>query len=111
MSFVVYDTESTLLLRVGHNTPTSYKTQGAAKAALTRIIRERANAPLLTADQRNTIEASRSDFVIADEKTFYDTIEKKETRHGIVGSAGKEFVVGVNTSWTSGPWSETYWCS
>ncbi len=92
MSYVIYNKATTVLLTKNH-----YETERAAKAGLTREAKKQA---ILT-----------SDYDIADSKTFYDTIELKETRHGIAGSTGKEFEVGVNTPWTSGPWSETYWSS
>lgn len=51
------------------------------------------------------------EWAFADYHVFKQSIEKKEIRRGIVGAEGKEFTVGVNEPWTSGPWSETYWSS
>lgn len=99
MSFVAYNKETTVLLRKdlrGSGSP-YFDTAAAAKAAITRAAKKR--------------EIVANDYAVIDAKTFFDTIEKKEIRVGIVGSDSKEFEVGVNTPWTSGPWSETYWCS
>lgn len=97
MSFVIYNKETTIILRK-HWYDQPYATEAAAKAALTRFIKA-------------GWEVKREDFAIADTKTFCASIEKKEIRHGIVHAEGKEFSVGVNTPWTTGPWSETYWSS
>lgn len=97
--FVVYHKETTKLLRVlvqrsGWQSPI-YPSMGQAKAALTRAV--------------NKGLVKREDYAIAEADAFYKTIEKKETRHGIAACEGKEYVVGVNEPWTTGPWSETYW--
>lgn len=93
--YVVYDLETTLIL----NNPkkwgiTKYETERSARAARTRA-----------GDREG------KKYGVAEWTEFLQHIEHKEIRHGIVGSAGKEFLVGVNEPWTSGPWSETYWCS
>jgi hypothetical protein len=98
MSYVIYHKETTKIVsKKGQYSPyTGYATEAAAKAAMTRMSnQDRSFNPKLHA--------------IAEVSYFKDNIEKKETRHGIAGSDGKEFEVGVNTPWTSGPWSETYW--
>src|SRR5271157_2688213 len=97
MSFVVYHKDTTVFMTTKRR-KYSYATQQAAKAAISR-------------EAKTQVGFNRSDYLIADQTVFHDSIEKKEIRHGIVHSAGKEFEVGVNTSWTSGPWSETYWSS
>jgi hypothetical protein len=48
---------------------------------------------------------------IAGKADFHTNIEKTETRYGVAACQGQEYVVPVNTSWTSGPWSESYWAS
>lgn len=96
MAFVIYHKETTVYLKLGSRKD-SFPSEGAAKAALTR----EAKAGKVKAD----------DYAIADREYFQLRIEKKETRHGVCDAHGKEFVVPVNTSWTSGPWSETYWSS
>ncbi len=102
MAYVVYHHKTTRLLHLTRDMPTSYKSKGAARAALTRAAR----SGKMTEKMGN-----EHDYRISELQEFYDKIELKETRHGIVGSEGKEFHVGVNTPWTSGPWSETYWSS
>lgn len=96
MSFVIYNKDTTRILRK-HWYDKPYETQAAAKAGLTRAVKKG--------------DVKREDFDISPAKEFFEHIEKKEIRHGIVHAAGKEFEVGVNTPWTTGPWSETYWCS
>lgn len=93
MSYVIYHIETTRFLHPG-----SYATRGAAKAALTR-------------EAKKTPSLNKADYSIEERTMFHELIEKKTIRKGIVGAAGKEFEVPVNTEWTSGPWSETYWCS
>lgn len=97
MRYVIYNVETTLILKTGMNKADSHASMRLAKAALTRYI-------------RRTPDTSRAAFAIADSDTFTKEIEKKEIRRGIVGAEGKTFEVPVNTPWTSGPWSETYWC-
>jgi hypothetical protein len=90
--FVVYNVETTKI--VGDKSHTSER---AAKAALTR--------------ECTKSGANKADFAVAESKVFHAMIEKTETRHGVGPAQGKTFEVAVNTSWTSGPWSETYWSS
>jgi hypothetical protein len=101
MSYVIYNRYSTLILRRQGNGVGCYKyhfdTEKAAKSYLTRMV--------------NSGGIDRNSYDIAETNHFHANIEKKEIRRGIVHSEGKEFEVGVNTPWTSGPWSETYWCS
>lgn len=94
MTYVVYNAVTTLLHGRDSYSYKTYKTEAAAKAAVKRL----SNKGVL-------------DMRYAEVKHFFANIEKKEIRHGIVHSEGAEFEVGVNTPWTSGPWSETYWCS
>jgi len=93
MQYVLFHIESTLI--VGR-----YKTEGAAKAAATRL------SKLPESDKRRIVLEDHSVMTIEE----FQAIEKQEVRHGIVHCEGKEYTVGVNTPWTSGPWSETYWC-
>lgn len=90
--FVVYDLNTTQIVEgPGHRR--FYKTAAAAKAAMTRA----GHRP--------------GSLGIAEAEMFFDKIELKETRWGIGPSEGTQFEVGVNTGWTTGPWSETYWAS
>jgi len=97
MSYVIYNKETTLILSAKRGKD-YFATERAAKGARTKILN--AHPEYGTSD----------DFDIAEARDFYDNIEKKEIRHGIVHCQGKTYEVGVNTPWTSGPWSETYWC-
>lgn len=104
MSYVIYHKDTTVLLDTGKSAyNNSFETEAAAKAALTRAVKK--------ALRKGKDPINKNDYKIAESREFHDKIEKKEIRHGIVHAAGKEFEVGVNTPWTSGPWSETYWCS
>ena len=106
--FVIYNIHTTKLLHnhVGARKASEwYKTVSAAKAAITRALKK------TVSDGHIGIALSTSDFAIADRDEFFNTIEKKEKRQGIVHAKGTEFEVGVNTPWTSGPWSETYFAS
>lgn len=96
-SFVIYHKETTVYLKNRITDGNGFASEAAAKGVLTRCV--------------NQGFCKREDYAIAEARKFHDEIEKKETRHGIVGSEGAEFVVGVNTPWSSGPWSESYWCN
>jgi hypothetical protein len=98
MSYAIYEKESTRFVRIlrkGYWTDTVFATEAAARAAFTRLSKQK--------------KVNKKTHAIAELDNFYKNIEKKEVRTGIVGSQGKKFTVGVNTSWTSGPWSESYW--
>jgi hypothetical protein len=99
MSFVIYHIDTTKFLRIHTKkyagaVTTEYATRTAALAALAREAKK---------GKINTLE-----YAIADKATFHAEIEKKEIRHGVAMCAGKEYEVGVNTPWSSGPWSEAY---
>lgn len=106
MSFVVYDRESTLLLRK-KNRDHNYATRAAAESAITRYRK----AAIAEARKGVKPKFNPTNLCIVESNKFFKFIEKTEVRHGIVNANGTEFTVGVNTPWTSGPWSETYWCS
>ena len=99
MSYVIYEVESTRYLcrpaKKG-NAREYYETERSAKGALTRTCKLN---PDLDPDTFRICPAP-----------MFNVIEKKEVRKGIVHAEGKEFTVGVNTPWTSGPWAETYHC-
>jgi hypothetical protein len=99
VNYVIYEKTSTKIvsiLRKGRWDLAEFATSGAAKAGFTRLHKAGKIHP-----DTHAI-AGRGEFA---------KIEKTEVRKGIVGSAGKDFVVGVNTPWSSGPWSESYWCN
>lgn len=95
MTFVVYHKDTTRYMR---NHPevvtdkTSFASEGAAKAAVTREAK------------RGTIKAE--DFLIAEKGLFHDTIEKTVTKKN--SQTGKEFSQPINTPWCCDPSSETF---
>jgi hypothetical protein len=100
MGYVIYHKDTTKIVRVlkhGAWTTACFKTESAARAGLTRM------------SKKSGFDADAH--AIAEQAMFRDTIEKTEVRRGVAGAHGKTFVVPVNTSWTSGPWSESYWCN
>lgn len=122
MAYVIYNKESTLILRARARSVgcyvTNYKSEAAAKAALTRLAKKGLLGDKVTQEptkannwDRKTVPHVKEDFAIAEAQDFFANIEKKETRIGVAHAHGQKFEVGVNTSWTSGPWSETYHCS
>ena len=102
MSYVIFEKSTTKIVRImrnGYWQDARFKSPGAAKAALTRLAKQPGLRPTYAADHD-----------IAEYQEFLK-IEKTEVRNGVGPAHGKQFTVPVNTSWTSGPWSETYWCS
>jgi hypothetical protein len=97
MSYVIYHKDTTLYLRNRITDGTGFATAAAAKGTLTRCVKQGL--------------CKREDYAIEETNKFRNEIEKKEIRHGVVHSAGKEFEVSVNTPWSSGPWSESYFCN
>lgn len=101
MSYVIYNKETTKLFTVRARSAGMWKDRWESKGAATRAFNSAVKDEKIREDE----------YAIAESSDFFSNIEKTEIRKGIVHAAGKEFEVGVNTPWTSGPWSETYWCS
>jgi len=102
MSFVIYNIKTTIILTPRNNQwQTSYKTEGAAKAARTRIIK----AEMTRERPRFGID---DDFAIADGVIFKDKIEKQVTRTNLI--SGKEFQININAPACVDPSTETYHC-
>lgn len=98
MSYVIYNKETTKIVRVIKTTywqDAEYKTEAAAKAGFTRMEKKG--------------KVNRKDYAIAERGYFSENIEKTEVRYGVAMAHGQKFVVGVNTPWSAGPWSEAYW--
>ena len=99
--FVVYHKETTKLLRLMKHgywqDADMFEREQDAKSCITREAK------------KGKINAA--DYAIAERREFFKSIEKTEVRHGVGPGRGTSHTVGVNTSWTVGPWSETYWCS
>ena len=101
MSYVVYNIETTRYLcnHSGVKTDkTHFETEAAAKAALTREIKN-------TATKRYPI--LREQFAIAGADRFHGVIEKTETVTNLM--SGKPVIQSVNTPLCCDPSSETYW--
>ena len=96
MSYIVYHTESTVIPRMkrGYGSQ-SFATERAAKAALTRALRD------------GKIDGVRADYSIADSRTFHDSIEKEVERVNLM--SGNKYMERVNTPISCSPASETYW--
>ena len=93
MSYVIYHTDTTILL----GKPA--KTQGAAKAALTRAERDKK-----IVDKRK--------YSIAEAGDFRENIEKKVTKTYLHPHSGLPTTVtlAVNTPRSCDPTSDLYWC-
>ena len=94
MSYVIYNKETTLILRERAFSKEYYATERAAKAALTRF-------------SKKDPKISRDDFAIADSKDFHENIEKMKTVKNLM--SGKPMEIPVNTPNCCNPGSETYW--
>jgi len=94
--FVIYQKDTTRFLRIVKNRAwqdAKFATEGAAKAALTRLEKKG--------------EVVRTDYLIADATVFHSTIEKTETVTNLM--SGKPVVQRVNTPRACDPSSELYW--
>jgi len=107
MSYVIYEQSSTYIMgkpdRNGVVRPDhrkSYKTLGAAEAALTRICKAEG---LLQTDPNY----GRYRYAIAARAYFHQNIEKKVAKRNMM--TGKEYSESVNTPVHMSPSSETYW--
>ncbi len=87
MSYVIYNTETTVLAGGSFNHKV-YPTLRGAKIALARL-------------------DNKSKFAVAEINDFYANIEKQEIKINMM--SGKEFTQGVNTPLCCDPSSETYW--
>lgn len=103
MPHVIYNKETTYILRAPARSVgcyvEDYKTESAAKAALTRL------------DKAGKLgkDLVKEDFAIADIFEFRANIEKTVTRHNAM--TGEEFEEAVNTPYACSAASEAYWCS
>jgi len=107
--FVVYEKDTTYIMgkinqvtgvvRPDHSH--SYKTLGAAKAALTRMSKR------YRADLLETVNDPLYRYAIAEAGVFHSTIEKTRTRKNMM--SGVEYTETVNTPAYCSPSSESYW--
>lgn len=93
MAFVLYDIKTTRLHNMVYGSPKTYKTIGAARAALTRLVKKS--------------DLDRDSIGIAEVNYFYSFVEKKVTRTNLM--SGKEYTEGVNTPSYCSPASDAYW--
>ena len=98
MAYVIYHNETTKILGGANK---SYKTLGAAKAALSRLQNK-----ILVADV-GTDRDPVFTHSIAEINEFYKNIEKTVERTNIM--TGKTFRESVNTPSFCSPSSESYW--
>ena len=97
MSYLIYNKETTRIHDVRkpgrlYGT-THYKTEGQAKAGLTREV------------TKGRIE--RADYAIAETEYYKEHIEATVTRRNLM--TGKEFEESINAPNCTSPASETYW--
>jgi len=117
MSFVIYNKETTQILSIRARSVgcyvESFKTEGAAKAALTRQTNKGKLGASVEVDKNNFSRTShpytKEDFSIAEIGDFRDNIEKLVTRKNLM--SGKDYQEPVNTHGCVSPASETYWSS
>jgi len=122
MSYVIFNKETTRILSAPARSVgcyiESYKSESAAKAALTRLTNKGklgssydtvpATAPNgMAYDKRVETPFVKTDFSIAEISVFRASIEKVETKRNIM--SGEAFEQGVNTSRCCDPSSELYW--
>jgi hypothetical protein len=91
MRYVIYNKETTILARLKR---TNFKTERAAKAALTRGLNDGKIA-------------NRDEWAIAESSDFFCNIEKKKVVQSLI--SGKEIEIAVNTPRSCDPSSELYW--
>jgi hypothetical protein len=93
MSYVVYRISDTLVMHPKNDRyKTSWKSEGAAKAFLTRMVKMGYN---------------RDEYAIAETNTYLTFIEKQVERTNLM--TGKKYMESVNTRGYMSPSSEAYW--
>lgn len=90
--YVIYHKETTRYPRLKRET---YKSERAAKAALTRAVNDGKIS-------------NRDEYAIAEYEDFRKNIEKKKTVKNLM--SGNEIEIAVNTPASCDPSTETYWC-
>lgn len=122
MAYVIYNKETTKILSIPARSVRcyveSYKTESAAKAALTRQAKKGALGAKVEYEPcvyPNGMEGTKKietpytkeDFAISEARAFYASIEKVEKKRNLM--SGEEFEQGVNTHACVDPSTETYW--
>ena len=98
MAYVIYNNETSKILGGANK---SYKTMGAAKAAISRL---RKTVPIT---ELNTERDPLFVYAIAEINYFYKTIDQTVERVNLM--SGKTFRESVNTPYYCSPSSESYW--
>ena len=107
--YYIYERTSTFIMgkmntRTGEVRPNHrqrYKTQAAARAALTRMSKR------YRADMLDTVNDPQFRYAIAEAAYFHNTIEKTRVRTSLM--SGKAYWETVNTPAHMSPATETYW--
>ena len=107
--YYIYEKTSTLIMgkmnsRTGEVHPDHrqrYKTQAAAKAALTRMSKRHRAAML------ESVNDPQFRYAIAEAAYFHNTVEKTRVRTSLM--SGKPYTETVNTPAHMSPATETYW--
>ena len=116
--YVIYEIESTYILKARARSAGCYveyyKSESAAKAALTRLEKKGKLGQKVVekASKENgfrsvMVDLVKSDFAIAEVADFRQNIEKKVVRNNLM--SGEEFEEAVNTPNYCSPSSEAYW--
>jgi hypothetical protein len=98
MAYVIYDKLTTKIIG---GRDKSYKTLGAAKAAISRMQNK------ILVSELGTVKDPAFAYAIAEINEFYKSIEKTVERTNIM--TGQTFRESVNTPYFCSPSSETYW--
>jgi hypothetical protein len=93
MSYIVYDTKSTRRLAEKRYGKEFYATEGAAKAAKTRMSKK--------------AQFAEYDLAVAESDFYAKNIEKMVKRVNLI--SGKEYWESINTPSYCSPSSEAYW--
>ena len=96
MAYLVYEVSNSRIMRIARNgywQEATYKSEAAAKAALSRL------------SKKSAVEASK--YAIAEASEFYRSIDKKVVVINLM--SGKEVVQSVNTPRCCDVSSESYW--
>jgi len=116
--FVIYNKSTTEILQARARSVgcyvSSYKTQAAAKAALTRLDKKGLLGQTIdnVKGKNGAVEYEhrfniKSDFAIIDANEFKQNVEKTVTRRNAM--TGEAFEESVNTPYSCSPASEAHW--
>jgi hypothetical protein len=101
--FVIYDKETTQILRISTRSGQTrewYYGVGAAKAALTRYCKQSGIAPT---DEKYPLHK----YAVVERSFYREHIEKQVKRKNLM--TGEEYEESINTPLFMSPSSETYW--